>query len=238
VYLPDHGYPVVPPDDPDMPDPGAEDDSHGPQPPEGTDDGEAADGKKRRKYVVANVPVYVVAERVQFYGKDGKLITESLREYTRKQVRATYTSLDGFLKKWTTADRKQAIVRELEDQGIFLEALADEVGKDYDAFDLVCHVAFDAPPLTRRERVINVRKRNYFAKHGDAARKVLEALLDKYADEGVANIEDMNVLKVDPLARLGTPIEIIRVFGGKNEYLEAVRDLERAIYGIRTISAS
>ena len=131
-----------------------------------------------------DVPVDVVAERVQYYGKDGKLITESLNDYTRKAVNQNFASLNDFLRKWTSADRKQAIVEELENEGILLEALAEEVGKDFDPFDLIAHVAFGQKPLTRRERAENVKKQNYFVKYGDKARAVLEALLDKYADEG------------------------------------------------------
>jgi type I restriction enzyme R subunit len=182
------------------------------------------------KYVVDNVPVFVVAERVQYYGPDGKLITESLRDYTRRRVTARYATLDDFLQRWTAAERKEAILRELEEQGVLLDALAEEVGRDYDPFDLVCHVAFDRPPLTRRERAERVRKRDYFARYGEKARAVLDALLDKYADEGIETIESVEVLRVRPLSELGTPVELIRSFGSKEEYLEAVRELERALY--------
>lgn len=189
------------------------------------------EGPRRRvKYVIDNVPVFVVAERVQYYGPDGKLITESLRDYTRRRLTARYATLDDFLRRWTAAERKEAILRELEEQGVLLHALAEEVGRDYDPFDLVCHVAFDRPPLTRRERAERVRKRDYFARYGDKARAVLEALLDKYADEGIETIESVEVLRVRPLSELGTPVELIRSFGSKEEYLEAVRELERALY--------
>ena len=198
---------------------------------EGPDLGEGdGPGPRRVKYVVDNVPVFVVAERVQYYGPDGKLITESLRDYTRRRVTARYATLDDFLQRWTAAERKEAILRELEEQGVLLDALAEEVGRDYDPFDLVCHVAFDRPPLTRRERAERVRKRDYFARYGDKARAVLEALLDKYADEGIETIESVEVLRVRPLSELGTPVELIRSFGSKEEYLEAVRELERALY--------
>jgi len=182
------------------------------------------------KYVVNDVPVSVVGERVQYYGKDGKLITESLKEYTRNAVREEFHSLDAFLTKWVEADRRQAILKELEERGVFFEELANEVGKDFSAFDLVCHVAFDQPPLTRKERATNVRKRNYFTKYGETARAVLDALLDKYADEGVDDIENMKVLTVQPLTKFGTPMEIIQHFGGKEAYLTAVRELEDVLY--------
>jgi len=198
---------------------------------EGPDLGEGdGPGPRRVKYVVDNVPVFVVAERVQYYGPDGKLITESLRDYTRRRVTARYATLDDFLQRWTAAERKEAILRELEEQGVLLDALAEEVGRDYDPFDLVCHVAFDRPPLTRRERAERVRKRDYFARYGEKARAVLDALLDKYADEGIETIESVEVLRVRPLSELGTPVELIRSFGSKEEYLEAVRELERAQY--------
>ncbi|MEO7329546.1 MAG: DEAD/DEAH box helicase family protein, partial [Minicystis sp.] len=234
IYVPKEGEPIAPPDEPDAPPagdpegapegPGAHDPFPGGEGPPGEK------GSKRVKYVVADVPVYVFAERVQHYGADGKLITESLREYTRKAIRREYASLDQFLKKWSEADRKAAIVQALQQEGVFLEELAEEVGKDFSAFDLVCHVAFDQPPLTRRERVNNVRKRNYFAKYGEQARAVLDALLDKFADEAVDDIETMQVLKVNPLTRFGTPIEIVKSFGGRDAYVEAVRDLEEALY--------
>jgi len=128
--------------------------------------------------------------------------------------------------------RKQAIVEELENEGILLEALANEVGTDFDPFDLVAHVAFGQKPLTRRERAENVKKRNYFAKYQDKARAVLEALLDKYADEGLTNLEDPKVLKVQPFDKYGTPLEIIQAFGGKDKYMQAVKELEQQLYQV------
>lgn len=197
---------------------------------EGVIVGPQGGGGRRKKYVVNDVPVRVIAERVQYYGKDGKLITESLKDFTRRTVMQEFASLDDFINRWSAAEQKQAIVQEMEDNGILLEALTEEVGKDYDPFDLICHVAFDQPPLTRRERAEQVRKRDYFARFGDKARAVLNALLDKYADEGIENIESLSVLKVQPLIELGTPLEIIGYFGGKEKYLEALRDLERELY--------
>ena len=156
-------------------------------------------------------------ERVQYLDEDGRLITESLKDYTRKAVRKSYASLDDFLTAWNDAERKQAILEELGSQGVFLDELADQVGRDYDAFDLVCHVAFDQPPLTRRERAAKVKKRDVFAKYGDKARAVLEALLDKYADGGISSVESLEILKVDPLTDFGTPVEIVKLFGGKHQ---------------------
>ena len=187
-------------------------------------------GQPRTKYVVHDVTVSILAERVQYYSSDGTLITESLTDYTRKKVHAEYATLDAFLQKWSAADQKEAILAELEEQGVLFAELADQVGKDFDPFDLVCHVAFDQPPLTRRERAENVKKRNYFAKYGDKARAVLEALLDKYADEGIETIESVNVLRVQPLDKFGTPVEITRLFGGAEAYQTAVKELESALY--------
>jgi len=188
------------------------------------------EGGKRIKYVVGDVTVHIVAERVQYYGSDGKLITESLKDYTRNTVRKDYASLDLFLKRWSNAERKAAILKELQEHGILLDPLADEVGKDFDAFDLICHVAFDQPPLTRRERANNVKKRNYFAKYGEQARQVLEILLEKYADTGIENIEDIKILTLDPFRNMGTAHELISAFGGRPAYLSALIELEQQLY--------
>jgi len=182
------------------------------------------------KYVVDDVEVRIVSERVQCLDANGKLITESLKDYTRKAVRKTYASLQAFLNAWNDADRKQAIVEELATQGVFLDELAEQVGRDFDAFDLICHVAFDQPPLSRRERAAKVRKRNVFAQYGGQTRAVLEALLDKYADAGLKSVESMDILKVDPLTTFGTPIEIVKLFGGKQLYQAAIHQLETQLY--------
>jgi len=183
-----------------------------------------------RRYVVANVEVKVVAERVQYFDANGKLITSSLKDYTRTALAKEFASMDDFLRRWSSAEKKQAIIDELANEGVFFEALADEIGRNCDPFDLVCHVAWDMPPLTRRERAEQVRKRDYFTQYGDQARRVLEALLDKYADEGVVHIEAPQILSVAPFTEFGTPIEIIRAFGGLDGYQEAVRGLEQALY--------
>jgi type I restriction enzyme, R subunit len=182
------------------------------------------------KYFVDDVEVRVVSERVQYLGADGKLITESLKDYTRNAVRKTYASLNAFLNAWNDAARKQTIVEELASHGVFFDELAEHVGRDFDAFDLICHVAFDQPPLSRGERAAKVRKRNVFAQYGDKTRAVLEALLEKYADAGLKSVESLDILKVDPLPTFGTPIEILRVFGGKPKYLAAIQQLENNLY--------
>jgi type I restriction enzyme R subunit len=197
----------------------------------GTDGGNGEDagadtGGGRIKYVIGDVPVYVIAERVQYYGPDGRLITESLKDYTRRTLQRSY----AFLDTWTHAGKKKLIVEELEQQGVLWQALADEVGKDLDPFDLICHVAFGQPPLTRRERADKVRKRHVFTKYGDQARLVLDALLDKYADAGIENLEDKGVLNLDPLDTFGTPVEIVRLFGGKQGFEQAVQELEIQLY--------
>lgn len=187
-------------------------------------------GPGRMKYVLGDVTVYVVAERVQYYGPEGKLITESLKDYTRQTVRKDYASLDEFLRRWSKTERKAAILQELQEHGVLLEPLAEEVGKDFDPFDLICHVAFDQPPLTRRERAEQVTKRNYFAKYGEQARQVLEALLLKYADTGIENIEDIKILTLDPFKNMGTASELVSAFGGKQAYMAALHELEHHLY--------
>jgi type I restriction enzyme R subunit len=161
---------------------------------------------------------------------NGKLITGNLKDYTRQKVREQYQSLNDFLSKWQNADKKQAIIDELTQQGIVLENLKAAIGKEMDIFDMICYTAFDQPPLTRAERAKQVRKRDVFTQYGDQARKVLEALLNKYADEGIENIEDIKVLRVNPFDQFGTPTEIIKLFGGKQQYLQAVAELEQALY--------
>jgi type I restriction enzyme R subunit len=187
-----------------------------------------------RRYVVATVEVRVAAERVQYFDAAGRLITESLKDYTRKALAREYATLDDFLRRWSSSDKKQAIIDELSEQGVFFDALADEVGKQsgkaFDPFDLVCHVAWGMPPLTRQERAEQVKKRNYFTRYGEQARLVLEALLDKYADEGVAHIEETQILTIAPFTEFGTPLEIIRAFGGLDQYQQAVHELEEALY--------
>jgi type I restriction enzyme R subunit len=162
-------------------------------------------------------------------------ITESLNDYTRTCVKKQFASLDDFLRRWSDAEQKRAIIDELAAQGVMWEALAEEVekkqGKLLDPFDLICHVAFDQPALSRRERADQVKKRNYFAKYSGAARQVLEALLDKYADTGIEHIEDIKILQLEPFSQLGAPVELVRAFGGKPGYQQAIHDLEAELYG-------
>ena len=187
---------------------------------------------KREKVYVAGVDVSILSERKQFLDSNGKLITTSLKEYTKTGILTSYRSLDNFLQAWNDAEKKQAIIEELENQGIIFEELKEEIKSDLDIFDLICHIAWDAPALTRKERDENVRKRNYWTKYGDKARAVLDALLDKYAQTGIEEIEDMKVLTVDPIKEIGTPAEIVNLFGGKPQYLQAIRELEAEIYKV------
>ena len=217
IYEPGEDGPVAPPDGPDT-----DEDGNGdvdPPPP----------GSQKKIYV-DGVEVAIVAARVQYLDGHGKLVTESLRDFTRKALRRRFASLDDFLNRWNAAERKQAIIDEIEGEGLPLTVIARELDKDLDLFDLVCHIAFDSKPLTRRERAENVKKRDVFTKYGGQARAVLDALLDKYADEGVLNLDDANVLRIAPLDRLGTPLELVRAFGGKPGFERAVHDVQSALY--------
>ena len=185
---------------------------------------------KREKVYVAGVDVSILSERKQYLDADGHLITTSVKEYCKTGILTSYRSLDNFLQTWNDAEKKRVIIEELENQGIIFEELKDEIKNDLDIFDLICHIAWDAPALTRKERAENVRKRNYWTKYGDKARAVLDALLDKYAQTGIEEIEDMKVLTVDPIKHIGTPAEIVNLFGGKPQYLQAIRELEIEIY--------
>lgn len=223
------GDPVViydpePDDDPVPPDPDPDpDDDPNPDQPVGV-----------KKLRVSGVDVMILKKTVEYRGEDGKMITESYCDYSRRNIRNEYASLDEFIKSWNATKKKDAIVKELEEYGIELPKLAEEVGKDYGDFDLICHIAYDQPPLTRKQRAENVRKHDYFTKYGDQARAVLEALLDKYADEGVLTIESPNVLKLYPFTKMGTPVEIINnVFGGRINYESAVQELEDVLFDQR-----
>ena len=242
IYEPLPGEPVAPPEElpgtpgqagnpPNLADPDEPLGPQGPLGPFGTG-GEGADEPKR--YVVGGtVMVAVARERVQYLNAQGKLITESLRDYTRINLSKHYDSLDQFLQAWNTAERKAALLQELEGQGVLLDALADELGQagqDLDPFDLLLHVAYNQPPLTRLERASRVKKRNVFTEYGPVARKVMDALLDKYADEGIVTIENDDVLKVQPFNQMGSASELIKSFGGRPQYLNALHMLGRELY--------
>ncbi|HAQ20364.1 MAG TPA: restriction endonuclease [Prolixibacteraceae bacterium] len=198
-------------------------------------DGSQFDGKRivkepRKKIYVNGIDVSILITRELYFDQNGSLITESLKDHTRHIINGKFASLDDFLKKWKNTERKEAIIQELQEQGVLVEALMEAVDNNCDLFDLICHIAFDQPPLTRKERANNVIKRNYFTKFGEQSRKVMEALLDKYADEGIENLESMEVLKIKPINELGSPIEIINGFGSKEKYIQAVKELENELY--------
>lgn len=214
-------------------DPQTDDVVNEPQPPYVVDDTPIKEKKEKQKKIVVNgVDVTILNEREMFFDKNGKPVTIGLKDYTKQILVDQYTSMDQFLKSWSDADRKEAIIKELQEQGIPVQELLEAVNKECDLFDIICHVAFDQPPLTRKERANNVKKRNYFTKYGEKAAKVLEALTDKYADEGIENIESMDVLKINPISDFGSPVEIVKSFGGKSQYLQAIKDLENEIYSI------
>jgi type I restriction enzyme R subunit len=187
-------------------------------------------GGKMRKVYVDGVDARIIAERVEYLDENGKLVTESLRDFTKAALKKRFASLDDFLKRWKSAARKQAIVEELEAEGLPLDPIAEELGKDLDPFDLICHVAFDKKPLTRRERAENVKKRDVFTKYGGQARAVLDALLAKYADEGVLNLDDANVLKIAPFTAMGSVLQLIKAFGDRQGFEQAVHELQSALY--------
>ena len=186
--------------------------------------------ERPQKIYVNGVDVSVLVSREMYFDNNGKPITVSLKDHTKEIIKNHFATLNDFLNKWNDGEKKAAIIKELEDQGIMVEALTDAVDKEADLFDIICHVAYDKPPLTRKERANNVKKRNYFTKYGPQARKVLEALLDKYADEGITTIENNEVLSIDPLTEFGTPPEIIRMFGSKEKYNRAIGELEKELY--------
>jgi len=235
IYEPGEKDPIVPPDDvpptdengnPIEPTPEA-DEKIVDQPP---DISINTNPEPIRKIYVDGVGATIVAERVEYLDEKGRLVTETLRDFTKRALKKRFASLDDFLKRWKSTERKQAIIEELENEGLSLDPLAEEVGKDLDPFDLICHVAFDQPPLTRRERAENVRKRNVFTKYGPQARAVLEALLQKYQDQGVIDLGDPRILQIPPLDGMGTPVQLIKEFGTRADFMFAVQELQSALY--------
>ena len=220
IYEPGPDDPPVPPE----PEPGDNDNNDG--------EDESENGGLY-KFVVSGVSARIVAERIEYLGPDGRLITESYRDFSRKQIKSEFTSLNDFLASWNNSRKKQAIIELLEEHGIIFDNLAEIVGKEYGAFDLICHIAYDQPPLTRRERAEKVKKRNYFTKYGAQARAVLNALLDKYADEGIGPLENAKILKLEPFSEIGTPMEIInQLFGSKSDYEKAIQELEQELFNL------
>ncbi len=240
IYKPKPDDPIVPPDD----EPGTEItdipiDTDNPQLPPIVVDPEPPG--TRVKYYVNDVPVSIVGERIQYYDKEKGLVTITLRDYSKDVLKKRYKTLNDFFNDWTHAERKDILIAELLEQGVFMEELKEKVDKDMDEFDLICHITFDVPPLTRKERAENVKKRNYFTKYGEQARKVLEAILEKYSDEGIDVIDDakdstklVDFLKLPPISNIALPLQIMNEFGGKDNYLYAVKELENYIYEIKS----
>ena len=218
IYEPKEGEDITPPET-----------DIEPEDTTGTGDEDFKD--KKSKYRISDVEVNVISERVQYYDKDGKLITESLKDYSKKNILEEFSDLDTFLRKWNSEDKKQAIIDELIEHGVLLDALREEIGNpDIDDFDLICHIAYDKKPLTRSERANNVKKRGYLYKYSDIAQKVLESLLDKYSSDKSIDLKDTKVLELKPFDEFGNPLKIVKAFGGKKKYIEAIKELEKEIY--------
>lgn len=235
IYQPSEDEPVFPPEG--IPPIDEEGDGLSPEPAQSetvVDDPNSVTFPQHKqtaaKIYVDGVSALIIAERVQYIDEQGKLITESLRDYTKRALKERFVSLDDFLKRWNSTERKQAIVEELKSEGIPLDAIGAELGKDLDPFDLICDIAFGKKPLTRRERAENVKKRDMFSRYGPQARAVLDALLTKYADQGVLNLDDTNVLRIPPLTTLGTPVQLIKAFGDRRGFERAVHELQTALY--------
>jgi len=234
IYEPGEDDPMTPPDDAPRPDndevppeAGSDETIIDGEPPDITFD---PDAPTRSKIYVDGIETTIIAERVEYLDENGRLVTESLRDFSKKALKKRFVSLDEFLRRWRAEERKQAIIDELENEGLPLGPLAEEVGKDLDPFDLICHVAFDQPPLTRRERAESVRKRNVFTKYGPQARAVLEALLQKYQDQGVINLDDPRVLQISPFDTMGTPLQLIKQFGTRADFERAVHEMQSELY--------
>jgi type I restriction enzyme R subunit len=237
IYEPKPDESVVPPEDVDDNVQSILKDSSSPT-YETENDNKEEKGEGHTKYYLDDVDVRTAIERAQYLDADGRLITESyrvhLKDEIKKSLRAQFGTLTDFLRLWSEAERKQAVIDELKDQGILLEVLQEAIpdGNLLDVFDLIAHIAFDQKPLTRKERANNVKKRNYFVKYGDQAKAVLEGLLEKYADHGIGDIEDAKILELPPFDQLGTKTQIRRgIFGGADKYAQAITELEQALYG-------
>jgi type I restriction enzyme R subunit len=241
IYEPRPGDPIVPPEELG---PQAQEAQTGPDTPYETEIPDSEENQvreKRKKYYIDDVPVHTAVERSQYLDADGRLVTEDyrvfLKEEIKKNLMAEFGSLKGFLRRWNTVERKKSIIDQLEEQGISLEALQRAVpdSKEFDIFDLVAHIAFDQKPLSRKERANQVKKRNYFGKYGDPARAVLNALLEKYADNGIADIENPRILELPPFTQYGTKTQIRHtIFGGPDIYSQALTELEQALYNQMT----
>lgn len=237
IYVPAPDGPMVPPDVAPIVEGGEE-----PLPPEPGPDEVVVDNpeppnidiggpfERPAKYYIRGKEVKVLAERIEYLDENGKLVTESLRDYSKNTLRKNFATLNEFLRRWNSVERKQAIIEELAGEGLLLDPLAEEVGKDLDPFDLICHVAFDQPVLTRRERAENVRRRDVFTRYGEQARAVLEALLRKYQDEGITDLDNPRVLQLSPFSSMGTPLELLKSFGDRGGFEKAVHEMQHELY--------
>lgn len=195
-------------------------------------DGTQTEEKPKKIRIKDGVDFYPIHQEVKYIDpKTGKLITESLKDFSKKAITSEYTSIDDFLTRWKESERKDVIVNELLDRGVAFEELRKEVGKDLDVFDLILHIAYGKKPLTRSERVKKARANDYFTKYEGQAREIIDLLLAKYADQGITAIDDIGDLMVSPFTDFGTPIEIVEdIFGGREEYLEIIRQIENSLY--------
>ena len=228
IYHPKPDDPIYPPE---FAEGGEDDDDTGDNPPSGIIGGEpeTGDGGQKKIYV-DGVSVAILAERVEYLDANGNLTTESLRDFTKRVLTNHFDSLDDFICRWGASERKQALLDELKEEGLPLELIAREIDKNLDPFDMVCHIAFDKKPLTRKERADSVKKRDVFTKYGEQAKAVLDALLAKYADEGMLKLDDTNMLRIMPFRDLGTPLQLVEAFGGMNEFETAVQELQAELY--------
>lgn len=194
------------------------------------------EAEKKSKVRVQGVDVTLLNERIQYVDPiTGKLATEAIRDFSKRSLLNTYSSLESFLNAWSESERKDELVNQLSSRGVFLEAIREEANgtlDDVDDFDLILHVAFDKPPLTKRERIAHIKKQGYLHKYSEVCTQVLEALLEKYADIGISEIETTKILSVDPFTQFGSPHKIARLFGGRDAYLQAVHELEDALYEV------
>lgn len=182
------------------------------------------------KYYVDHVPVRILNESVYYYDKDGKLVSEGIKEYNKKAILDEYSTLDDFINEWSQEDQKDVIIEELKEKGILLEELQEEFGNEFDPFDLILHVAYGQKMMTRSERATKAKRAIKLENYSNSAREVIEALIEKYQDEGYSNFDDIQVLKLEPFNQFGNPMKITKSFGGKTEYLEVMRELEDSLY--------
>jgi type I restriction enzyme R subunit len=197
-------------------------------------DGTEMAEKPKRIRIRDGVEFYPIHRTVQFIDPEtGKLTTESLRDFSKKAVLSSYKDLDAFLARWREAERKDIIINELSERGVVFDELREEAGKDLDVFDLILHVAYDKKPLTRSERINNLRQNDYFSKYQGAAREIIDRLIEKYSEEGITAIDGIEDLQVSPFTEYGTPVEIVNeIFGGREAYLKVVKEIESALYAV------